>query len=77
VVGSCFYYDTFPKGEHLFVVLAPVLDQDDMKSTIPFTMENPLWIAQTEGILSADETELKYVNNLWRSLLTTKNIFCS
>jgi hypothetical protein len=30
-----------------------------MKSTVPFTMENPLWLAETEGILSADETNLK------------------
>jgi hypothetical protein len=29
-----------------------------MKSTVPFTMENPLWLAATEGILSADETDL-------------------
>jgi hypothetical protein len=31
-----------------------------MKSTVPFTMENPLWIAETEGILSADEADLKF-----------------
>lgn len=30
-----------------------------MKSTIPFEMENPLWFAETEGILSADDTHLK------------------
>lgn len=30
-----------------------------MKTTIPFEMENPLWFAETEGILSADESDLK------------------
>jgi hypothetical protein len=29
MVGSCFYYDTFPKGQHLFVVLAPCPEQQD------------------------------------------------
>lgn len=28
VVGKCFYYDTPPKGQHLFVVLAPS-DQEE------------------------------------------------
>ena len=27
MIGECFYYDTFPNGEHLFVVLAPSLEQ--------------------------------------------------
>jgi len=31
-----------------------------MKSTIPFTMDNPLVFAETEGILSFDETGLKF-----------------
>jgi len=28
MVGKCFYHDTFPKGDHLFVVLAPSLEQE-------------------------------------------------
>jgi len=28
MVGKCFYHDTFPKGDHLFVVLAPSLQQE-------------------------------------------------
>jgi hypothetical protein len=31
-----------------------------MNSTVPFTMDNPLWLAETEGILSADEADLKF-----------------
>ena len=27
MIGACFYYDTPPKGKHLFVILAPDLDQ--------------------------------------------------
>jgi hypothetical protein len=27
MIGQCFYYDTPPKGEHLFVVLAPSLER--------------------------------------------------
>jgi hypothetical protein len=27
MVGTCFYYDTFPKGQHLWVVLAPSVDE--------------------------------------------------
>jgi hypothetical protein len=27
MVGECFYYDTPPKGKHLFVVLAPCLEK--------------------------------------------------
>jgi hypothetical protein len=27
MVGSCFYYDTPPKGKHFFVVLAPSIDE--------------------------------------------------
>jgi hypothetical protein len=29
VVGSCFFFDTPPNGQHLFVVLAPSLDEAD------------------------------------------------
>ena len=27
MIGNCFYYQTPPKGDHLFVVLAPSLEQ--------------------------------------------------
>lgn|ERR1039458_9946993 len=27
MIGECFYYDTPPKGKHLFVILAPNLEQ--------------------------------------------------
>lgn len=29
MVGTCFYHDTFPKGQHLFVVLAPSIDEEN------------------------------------------------
>ena len=38
MVGSCFYYDTFPKGQHLFVVLAPSLEQEDWFLCVNITM---------------------------------------
>jgi len=28
MVGECFYYETFPNDEHLFVVVAPILNKE-------------------------------------------------
>jgi hypothetical protein len=29
MIGECFYYDTFPNDEHLFVVIAPSLTEEN------------------------------------------------
>jgi hypothetical protein len=41
MTGDCFFYDTFPNGEHLFVVLAPSVESPGWHICVNITTKRP------------------------------------
>ncbi|HXR06809.1 MAG TPA: hypothetical protein VN765_05735 [Candidatus Acidoferrum sp.] len=41
MIGDCFFYDTFPKGEHLFVVLAASVETQGWYVCVNITAKRP------------------------------------
>ena len=41
MIGECFFYDTFPNGEHLFVVLATSLEAPGWYVCVNITTKRP------------------------------------
>jgi hypothetical protein len=41
MIGDCFFYDTFPKGEHLFVVLAASMETQGWYLCVNITAKRP------------------------------------
>lgn len=41
MIGACFFYDTFPKGEHLFVVVAESAETPNWQICVNITTKRP------------------------------------